>query len=313
VIISTKMKEKEVLKKSFRHTLKKNPIIYRYISLAKQFYNMHFIDELEYTRKKFRNEIGRELDLENPKLYNDKMQWLKFNWKDNLAAKCSDKCLVMDYVRDKGFGDILNDIHGIYDSTHEININDFPEKFVLKANHGSGWNSICSDRNTYNWKREKYKLDTWMKLNYHYKNMEWIYKNITPRILCEKYIEEEEGVPPIDYKIYCFNGKPKFTYTCIERHKGVKFDYYDLNWKNQPVEWGGSCISNRTIPKPVNYEYMLEIARVLSEPFPQSRIDLYEISGKVVFSEITLSPSSGLDRFKDEKDEIRFGEMLDLP
>ncbi len=299
--------------KTIRRVLKKNPVFYRYLSLAKQYYHMNYVDEIAYTRKKFKKEIGRELILENPKLYNDKMQWLKFNWKDNLAAICSDKCLVLDYVREKGFGDILNEIYGVYDCSDEINIDDFPEKFVLKANHGSGWNSICSDRLSYNWNREKYKLDTWLKLNYYWKNMEWVYKDIKPRILCEKYIEEETGVAPIDYKIYCFNGKPAFTYTCIDRHIGVKYDYYDLDWKKHPVEWGGSCGSDSTIPKPVNYEYMLEIARVLSSPFPQARIDLYEISGKVVFGEITLSPSSGLDKFKDEKDEIRFGNMLILP
>jgi hypothetical protein len=274
---------------------------------------MKFVDEIIYTRKKFKKEVGRELNLDNPILYNDKMQWLKFNWKDDLATLCSDKYLVMDYVRDKGFEDILNDIHGIYESTDEIDINTFPEKFVLKANHGSGWNSICENRENYNWKREKYKLDSWMKLNYYWKNMEWVYKDIKPRILCEKYLEEKEGEPPIDYKIYCFNGQPQFTYTCIDRHTGVIYDYYDLDWNKQQVEWGGSCGSNRTIPKPVNYEYMLEIARILSAPFPQARIDLYEVAGKVIFGEITLSPSSGLDKFKNEKDEIRFGEMLELP
>jgi len=299
--------------RNIKQAIKKNPTAYRYISLAKQYYHMKFVDEIEYTRKKFMREVGRELDLENPILYNDKMQWLKFNWKDNLAALCSDKCLVMDYVRDQGFEDILNEVHGIYESTDEIDIDSLPDKFVLKANHGSGWNSICSDTRSYNWKREKYKLDTWLKLNYYWKNMEWAYKDIKPKILCEKYLEEKEGIPPIDYKIYCFNGDPQFTYTCVDRHLGVKYDYYDLDWNKHTLEWGGNCTTDRILPRPLNYEYMLDIARALSKPFPQARIDLYEVSSKVVFGEITLSPSSGLDRFKDINDEIRFGDMLKLP
>lgn len=170
---------------------------------------MHFLDEMTYTKKKFRNEIGRELDLDNPKSYNDKMHWLKFNWRNDLATLCSDKYLARDFVRGKGFGDILNEVYGIYDSVHEIDIDDFPEKFILKANHGSGWNSICTDRNSYDWKKEKHKLGTWMKLNYYYKNMEWVYKNITPKILCEKFLEEDGAILPTDYKIFCFNGEPK--------------------------------------------------------------------------------------------------------
>ncbi len=300
------------MKKSLKKKIKKNLILYRIACIAKEFYHKHFLDVMTYTRKKFREEIGRELDLENPLSYNDKLQWLKFNWRDNLAVLCSDKVLVRDYVRDKGFADILNETYGIYDSIDEIDIDDFPEKFVLKANHGSGWNSICTNRNSYNWKREKYKLNTWMNLNYYWKNMEWVYKDIKPKILCERFLEEDGTILPTDYKIFCFNGKPEFTYVCVDRDTDVKFDYYDLDWVKHKI--GKGCeISDRELPKPENYEYMLEISRALSAPFPHARIDLYEISGKVIFGEITMYPSDGLDRFTPEEQDFIIGNMLELP
>jgi hypothetical protein len=305
-------KKEYTLKKSFKKNLKKNLILYRVACITKEFHHKYFLDEMAYTRNKFKKEIGRELDLDNPIAYNDKLHWLKFNWRNNLATLCSDKYLARGYVRDKGFGDILNDVYGIYDSVHEINIEDFPEKFVLKANHGSGWNSICTDKNSYDWKKEKYRLCTWMKLNYYYKNMEWVYKNITPKILCEKFLEEDDTILPTDYKIFCFNGEPKFTYVCVDRDTNVKYDYYDLEWVKHPIAKGAQN-SNKILPKPFNYEYMLEISKTLSEPFPHARIDLYEVSGKVVFGEITMYPSDGLDKFDPEEQDFIIGEMLELP
>ena len=300
------------MNKAFKRTLKKNPVIYRYASLIKQYHHMHFLDEMNYTKKKFRKEVGRDIDLENPRSYNDKLHWLKFNWRNDLATTCSDKYFVRDYVISKGLGDILNEIHGVFDNVDEINIDELPEKFVLKANHGSGWLSICADRNNYNWKREKYKLDTWMKLNFYYKNQEWVYKDIKPKIICEKYLGTEDGSLPKDYKIYCFNGIPKFIDVCHEREKGLKVDLYDLGWIKQSVDKGNG-MSDRILPRPVNYEYMLEIARTLSAPFPHSRIDLYEVSGKVFFGEITLSPGNGSYVFTPEKYDYIFGDMLKLP
>jgi len=300
------------LNKSFKKKIKQNLILYRAICLLKEFHHKHFLHVMSYTRKKFREEIGREIDLENPRSYNDKLQWLKFNWKDDLATICSDKVLARDYVRKKGFGDILNEVYGVYDDVNEIDIDEFPDKFVLKANHGSGWNSICTDKEGYDWKREKHRMGTWMKLNFYWKNMEWAYKNIKPKILCEKFLEEDGVSLPTDYKIFCFNGDPKFTYACMDRDTDLRFDYYDIDWVKQPIAKGCKN-SDKELPRPVNYQYMLEISRSLSKPFPHARIDLYEIEGKVVFGEITMYPSDGLDKFDPEEQDYIIGEMLELP
>lgn len=300
------------MKKYLRKKLKKNPFIYRYVSIIKEFQHRNFVDEIKYSKKKYKIKIGKEPDLNNPKTYTDKIMWLKFNWKDDLAKKCSDKWAVRDYVRKKGYGDILNQVYGVYEDVSEIDLDSLPDSFVMKATHGSGWNSFCQDKKSYNWKREKYKLATWLKLDYSWKNFEWLYRGIKPRIICEKYLRQGDLRYPTDYKIYCFGGEPRFTYACLDRYESLKFDYYDMNWVKHHIE--ASCASSDTLlPKPVNFDYMMEIARSLSKPFPTARIDLYEIDGNVVFGEITFLPSSGMVIVRPEDQDYIIGDMLDLP
>jgi len=284
--------------------------IERKFKQMKQKYQKYFTDDYAVTKKEFAKKKGRELAVENPESFSDKLQWLKLYWRDDLATKCADKLLVREYVTEKGYEDILNEVYGVFEDVNQIEISKLPQRFVLKTTHGSGWNSFCKDRCQYDWIREKEKLKTWMKLNYFWVTREWIYKEIKPRIICEKYLGRTNRLP-VDYKIFCFHGEPKFTYVCLDRDDDLRFDYYDIDWHKQPIK-KALDMSDKILPRPENYDLMLDIAHKLSEPFPFVRVDLYEIEGKIFFGELTFFPSSGMDRFDPEVYDYIVGEMLDI-
>lgn len=291
--------------------VKEVPFIYNLARLGIQYFNKYCVDDMRYIKRTFKRRIGTELNLENPQTFNDKLQWLKFNWYDERAVHYTDKYLVREHIKNTVGGDILNELYGVYDSVDEIDIDQLPESFVLKTNHGCGWNIICKDKNSINWKKELKIMNTWMKLDYYWSGREWMYKGIQPKIICEKYFTEEDGTPPIDYKIFCYNGEPRFTYVCLDRDKGLKVDYYDIEWVKQPIA-KHNPMSVRLLPKPHNYERMLEICRILAEPFPFLRVDLYEIDKKIVFGEMTFSPGNGMEEFIPEKYDRIIGDLLDL-
>ena len=224
-----------------RENLKNNEAIVRTYDKFKEFYYRHVISDEELIRKKFKKRLGREVDLENPIKFNDKLQWLKLNWHDPVATKCADKYEVREIIKEKIGEEYLNELIGVYESVDEINIDELPEKFVLKGTHGSGFNIICKDKNELNWDLEFKKMRRWLKNNYYLSNREWVYRDIKPRIICEKYLEEFETGELRDYKIFCFNGEPKVIEVDFDRFKNHKRNFYDLDCKfiNGEIKYNG--------------------------------------------------------------------------
>jgi len=256
--------------------------------------------------------MGRRLDLVNPKDYNEKLQWLKLNWKDPLIPKCADKYGVREYVKGCGCEDILNELYGVYDKTDDINWESLPDKFVLKCTHGCGYNIICTDKSKLDKKASLTKLKKWMRSQYGLRYVEYHYLSIKPRIICERYIETEAGLLPNDYKILCFNGQPRYVVAISERVSGMKLHYLNMQWNwldiVMPIHNKGE------LPvKPLCWDKMVEVATALSQPFPFVRIDLYDDNGKVVFGEMTFTPGAGLLRFYSEAGLNYVGGLLTLP
>jgi hypothetical protein len=131
-------------------------------------------------------------------------------WRDPLAVICADKYEVRDYVKQKIGKEYLNELYGVYESIDELNKDTLPKSFVLKCTHGSGFNVICKDKEKMDWKREFRKIKRWLRTNYYFTSQEWVYKDIKPRIICEKYLEQENSGELRDYRFFCFNGEPKF-------------------------------------------------------------------------------------------------------
>lgn len=154
--------------------------------------------------------MGSEVNFKNPKMFNGKLQWFKLNWYDPLATKCADKYEVRKFVADRIGEEYLNELYEVYESVDEIDIDKLPKPFVLKGTHGSGFNIICKDKYKMDWDTEFKKMRRWLKTNYYWGNCEWVYKNIKPRIVCEKYMSTDDGKLLKDYKFFCFDGEPEF-------------------------------------------------------------------------------------------------------
>ena len=264
----------------------------------------------------YRMRVGTKLDVKNPKTLNEKLQWLKFNYRFPLQSIVSDKLLVRDYVKEKIGEQYLIPLLGKWKNYEDIDFSTLPEKFVLKCNHDSGGLIVCRDKNKLNYRKAKNKITKSLKSNFYYIGREYQYRNIKPMILCEKFISDNGNIP-MDYKIYCFNGKPDVILVCKDRfsrntHR-ASYLYYDQDWNFVPLNKGDDEIDDPKIERPKNLEKMLEIAQILSKDFIFARIDLYNIDGTIYFGEITLSPNSGFDADITKETDAMFGKKINIP
>lgn len=282
--------------------------------LAKK--SLFFLPDKMYIRLYYRLRTGRKLNMKNPETFNEKIQWMKFNYRFPLQSVVSDKLLVRDYVRKKVGEKYLIPLLGQWNHFDEIDFHNLPDQFVLKCNHDSGGLVVCQDKSVLDYKKAKRKIEKSLKSNFYTVGREYQYRNIKPMILCEKFISEN-GKVPVDYKIYCFNGKPDVMLVCRNRfsHKSHKAEYmfYDQNWNFLPWIKGDEKKKDPGLPRPENMAEMMEVAKKLSEDFIYARIDLYNINGKIYFGEITLSPNSGFYSGLTEKTDRLLGEKIHIP
>lgn len=280
----------------------------------KGIYYRYFFSDEEVIKRHFKKAFGRKLNLDNPIRFNEKIQWLKLNWYDPLATKCADKYEVRSFVQERIGDKYLNDLYGVYDSVDEIDIDGLPDAFVLKATHGSGWNIICKDKNSMNWDKELKKMKRWLKTNYYWGTREWVYRDIKPRAICERYLSGENGNPPDDYKIFCFNGEPKIIRVIYDRftpNHGV--NHYDVKWNLINIEWGKRLHNCKMVEKPKTLDVMLDLSKRLAKGFPHVRCDWYNIKDRIVFGELTFFPANGMKKIDPEEFEIEMGSWLVLP
>lgn len=298
---------------SIKSVLKKSDfIVNSYIQLRQAYYK-YCVSDVTLIKKKFKERVGREVELENPIKFNDKLQWLKLNWYDPLATKCADKYEVREIIEDKIGKEYLNELYGVYESVDEIDLDELPNSFVLKGTHGSGFNIICKDKNNMDWDVEFKKMKRWLRTNYYWQNREWVYKDIKPRIVCEKYMSDSNGEPPNDYKIFCFNGEPKLILVTFDRLTHLTHKYYDPDWNVKDIEITYPNNREVNIPRPEFLDEMLDISRKLSKGFPHVRVDLYCVENKIIFGELTFFHMSGMSQFRPAEFEIEMGNWLKLP
>ncbi|MGE9952377.1 ATP-grasp fold amidoligase family protein [Clostridium perfringens] len=302
------MQIKESLK-----TLKKNPWILwlwneNRRKKGKKEYNK--ISDEQYVKNLYYSYFDKNLNLENPKTFNEKINWMKLNYKNEKATICADKYEVRKYLEDRGYKWLLNDLIGVYENVDEIDVDKLPNRFVLKATHGSGWNLIVKNKNNIKWNPWKLIMKSWLKQNFYYYGREWVYKNMKPRIICEKYLEDRNG-ELLDYKVYCFNGEPKFIQVDVDRFGNHTGNYYDINWNDMPFQYDDEN-SGRIIDKPKNLKEILDISRDLSKEFPHVRVDFYEVNGNLYFGELTFFTASGTAKFNPEKYDEIVGSWLKL-
>lgn len=270
-------------------------------------------DEM-FLKLSYHMNFGKKIDLNNPVSFNEKLQWLKLHDRKAEYIKYVDKYEVRNFIEEQFGSEILIPIYGVWDSVEDIDFDKLPEKFVLKCTHDSGSVCICENKATFDFQGAKRKLQQGMRHNLFYWGREWPYKGVKPRIIAEKYMSDSSGTGELtDYKLMCFNGKVRCSFTGTDRFSGdgLKITFFDLNWNRMPFERHYPA-DPKPIPKPKSYDRMIDIAERISCGHPFMRIDFYEIDGCPYFGEITLYPGNGMEEFTPEIWDKKLGDMIDI-
>jgi len=248
------------------------------------------------------------LNINIPKTFNEKINYIKFNVKNDLSVLVADKLLVRNFVSARIGSSYLIPLIAVFNSAEEIQYNILPKSFVMKLNNGSGFNLICKNKEEIsNFKIFSY-FDSIFNLNPYFYSREWQYNIINNKILVEKYLGDNIS----DFKFFCFNGIPSFIQVDLDRFSNHKRNLYDTNWNIIDSEFIYKSYTETPLSKPICLDVMLNIARKLSDGFIFSRIDLYLIEDVVYFGEITLHPEGGMGPFDSKISDCKFGESLRL-
>lgn len=269
-----------------------------------------------YISIKYRLILGKWPDLKNPKTFNEKLQWIKLYDRRPEYTMMVDKYEVKKYIAQKIGEQYLIPTLGVWDRFDQIDFDKLPDRFVLKCTHNSGGLVICKDKSKLDIEAARKKINASLKENYFWHSREWPYKNVTPRIIAEQYMENPDGSVIFDYKFQCLNGKLDNIYVCADRfsEKGETYHYFDREWNYLPYSpYEGINADNVNIDRPKKFAEMVEIAEKLSEGIPALRVDLYEIEGKIYFGELTFFTGSGFDTVITKKADKILGSKLILP
>lgn len=274
----------------------------------------HLTDE-ECIKKKYRASMKKELDLENPQTYTEKLQWLKLYNHNPIYTTMVDKYAVKQFVAERIGEEYIIPTLGVWDNFDDIDFNSLPNQFVLKCTHDSGGLVICKDKSTFDIKAAKAKICKSLKRNFFLRSREWPYKNVKPRIIAEKYMEDSVTSELRDYKFFCFDGVCKALFIATDRQtigEETKFDFFDENYNHLNIINGHP--NAIVIPeKPQCFNLMKELSERLSMGIPHLRVDFYEVDGKVYFGEMTFFHHSGFVPFEPEEWDYKFGEWIELP
>ncbi|PWM77117.1 MAG: glycosyl transferase [Clostridium sp.] len=254
------------------------------------------------------------IDFDNPKTFNEKIQWLKLNYRKEEYTNLVDKYRVKQYITKLIGEEYVIPTLGVWKNVDDIDFKSLPEKFVLKCNNDSGGIVICKNKKDFDEVKAKSFLKERLKNNGYWYGREWPYKNVKPCIIAEKYMEDSISKDLKDYKFFCFNGSMEFFDIDIDRFIEHRSNYYDRNGNFLP--FGKTYYPpdyTKKIEMPKNLDKMIELAETISHNTVLSRIDFYEIDGQVYFGEITFYPGSGFSPFTDEKWDYKLGDMIDLP
>lgn len=270
----------------------------------------------EMLKEWYFNRTGETLDIDNPETYNEKIQWLKLYDSTPLKTRLADKYLVRDWVKEKIGEEYLIPLLGVWDKFDDIDFDKLPNQFVLKCNHGCGYNIVVKDKSKLDLKEAKNKINEWMKEDFAFKNgFELHYSAIPRKIIAEAYIKEVD-TEAIDYKFICCDGIP---YLCWVTNKHLEIherSFYKLpEWELQNIELkdGGAILDKVGVPKPENLSTMLEICKTLAKDFPFVRVDLYLVQDKILFGEMTFTSASGAALLYPDKWNYILGDKITLP
>ena len=286
---------------------------YRFLVSAGRGWMRHISPE-SFLKRMYRIQMGKELNLENPTTYTEKLQWLKLYDHRPEYTTMVDKYAVKQYVAERIGEQYVIPMLGVWEKVDDIDFDSLPNQFVLKTTHDSGALVICKDKSTLNVHAAKKRLRYFLKRHYYDCNREWPYKNVPPRIIAEEYMEDSTYQELRDYKFFTFGGEPKVLYIAQGRGRGepTVADFFDMDFNHLPFTIDHDMSQTPPI-KPECFEEMKRLAAILSKGTPQLRVDFYEVDGKVYFGEMTFFHCSGFEDFHPAEWNRIFGDWVVLP
>lgn len=282
-------------------------LLYRYPSMRR------YMPDKMYLQQYYAKCMGYYMDFNNPKTFNEKLQWLKLHDRKPIYTKMADKIEAKEWA-----SKIIGKQHiiptlGVYNSFDEIDFDKLPNQFVMKCSHDSGSIVICKDKSLFNFPKARNVIETGLHKSWYLIGREWAYKNIKPRILIEEFINTKATESLADYKFFCFNGKAKIMFVATDRSKqgGPYFDFYDMDFKHLPII-NGHPNADTPPSKPKNFDKMITLAETLSQKIPHLRVDFYDVDGHIYFGEFTFYHFCGCVPFKPREWDLKMGDWITL-
>ena len=268
----------------------------------------------KYLKLKYRYLLKENIDFDNPTTFNEKLQWLKIHDRKDIYTTMVDKYEAKKYVASIIGEEYIIPTLGIYNTFDEIDFSKLPNQFVIKCTHDSEGLVIVKNKKELDISKTKKIIERALKYNFYYIGREWAYKNVKPRIIVEKYMEDKNETSMRDYKFFCFDGKPKLMYLSegLENHNTACMSFYDMEFKLSDCERKDYKKLSYMPDKPKTFDLMKKYAGILSKDIPHLRVDFYEINGKLYFGELTFFTCSGMVPFKDEKWNKILGSYIKL-
>lgn len=289
---------------------------------------LNWMSDEMFVKIEYKATFGKNLNLDKPETFNEKLQWLKLYDHNPYYTALVDKYKVREYISNKIGEEYLIPLLGVWDCADDIDFDLLPDQFVLKCNHDQGSVIVCRDKTQLDIKKTKRLLNHRLKKNHYYTLREWPYKNVSRKIICEKYMEDTESQKIFDYKenkaklkelkdykFFCFDGKVKLFKIDYDRFIHHRANYYDGTDKSL-LYFGEEAYPpdfDRQIDIPANIDDMISLAEKLSKGFPFLRVDFYSVQNRIYFGELTFFPASGFGRFDPPEWDEKIGGWLELP
>lgn len=241
--------------------------------------------------------------------FNDRIQWLKLFDQDPEIIRCSDKVTVRDYVSERVGPQYLTKLYQVHKRFDDIDFDSLPCAFVIKANHDSGTVILVKDKAQLDKSAAREQIDSALSRPYGWENGEWAYYYVKPRVLIEEYLNPESSNAPPDYKFYCVNGSIRFCHYIYDRGQDTKEQLLDPVGKTIDADLYPTFKLGSAFVKPPNWPEMIEIAERIADKYKCVRVDLYNVSGRIVLGELTFWPMAGLYKSEGQK---KLGHLLDF-
>ena len=301
-----------VLEKVYRVKRKLIKTYQKYFTI--KYPDTYILSDKSFIKKIYKKRLGKKINLSNPKTFCEKQNWLKLYDRKPIYTVMVDKYLARDFVVERIGEEYLVPLLGVWNNANEIDFSTLPDKFVLKCNHNSDV-TICTDKSELDIQAIRIKLNEQLKRDYSLSKREWPYKNVPHKIICEKYMENNDGTEPLEYKVLCFGGIPKYVIVISDRFsdKPTTMDTYDMEWNYTNLINGDSPLSGNVFEKPKCFNKIIEISEKLSQNTPFLRVDFNFWNDKLYFGEMTFFDAAGFEKYMPEEWDYILGDLIELP